>query len=145
MTTYSIFKGKQHYHKQASLDIQFCGTKDDSDFVVEIVLNDRVLVSQALVTTPTRLIHLFSDDPDEYELQIVVKGAPRGDMLHIQHIRIEGLNMRNTMEDSGTCMMNNTAHIPSEYMGLPGYQSLKFTTPIYPWLLANERKPTYYL
>ena len=141
----TIFQGKVPYRKQALLDIQFCGTKDDSDFVVEIVLNDRILVSQALNTTPTRLVHWFSDDPAEYELQIVLKGAPHGDMLHIQHIRIEGLNMRNTMEDSGTCVMNNIPHIPSEYMGLPGYQSLKFTTPIYPWLLENERKDTYYL
>ena len=32
----------------------------------------------------------------------------------------------------------------SEYMGQVGYQSLQFTTPIYPWLIANERKDTYY-
>jgi hypothetical protein len=48
------------------------------------------------------------------------------------------------MEDSGECQLDGEPAVPSEYMGQVGYQSLKFTTPIYPWLLANERKDTYY-
>jgi hypothetical protein len=74
-----------------------------------------------------------------------LRGKPTGAMLHLHIIRIEGLNMRLTMEDSGTCQLDGETAIPSEYMGQVGYQSLKFNTPIYHWLLKNERKPSYYL
>ena len=79
-----------------------------------------------------------------HELRIEISGRPMGAMLHIRSISIEGLCMRLTIMDSGTCKQNNEHAVPSEYMGQVGYQSLKFTTPIYPWLLANERDNTYY-
>lgn len=145
MTTYSIFDGKKPYRKQASLEVEFSGTLDGDDIVVEIVLDDRTLISQPLTTRVTKLIHMFDDEPGEHEFQILLKGNPQGSMLHIHHIHIEGLNMRMTMENSGTCVMNNVPHIPSSYMGQVGYQSLKFTTPIYPWLFGNEQHDHYYL
>lgn len=145
MITSSILNGKIPYRKQASLEIEFSGTKNGDDIEVDIVLDSRIILSQILTTEVIKLIHLFDDEPGEHELRIVFRGSSQGAMLHIHHIRIEGLNMRLTMEDSGTCVMDGIAHVPSEFMGQPGYQSLKFTTPIYPWLLANERKPTYYL
>ena len=145
LTTYSILNGKIPYRKQASLEIEFSGTKQENNITVEILLDERVVLSQLLTTEVTKLLHMFDDEPGERELRIVLKGTPQGAMLHVHHIRIEGLNLRLTMEDSGTCIMNNVPHIPSEYMGQAGYQSLKFSTPIYPWLLENERKPDYYL
>lgn len=145
LTTYSIFKGKQHYRKQAVLDIEFSGTKDDDKFIVEIIFDGRVLLSQSLTTQTTKLIHMIDDHPGEHHLQIVMSGTASGSMLHLHHILIEGLSMRNTMENSGTCVMAGVDHIPSEYMGQPGFQSLKFTTPIYPWLFENERNDQYYL
>ena len=146
MSIYStIFQGKVSYRKQASLEIEFSSTAQENNLTVEISLDDRVILLQPLTTKVTKLLHMFDDEPGEHELRIELKGNPQGAMLHIHHIRIEGLNLRLTMEDSGTCIMDNVAHVPSEYMGRPGHQSLKFTTPIYPWLLANERKPDYYL
>jgi hypothetical protein len=112
---------------------------------VEIAVDNRTLLSQPLTIKSTKLTYMVDDEPAQHELQIRLKGTPRGSQLHIHKILIEGLNMRMTMEDSGTCVMNNVDHVPSEYMGQAGYQSLKFTTPIYPWLLANEQKDTYYL
>jgi hypothetical protein len=141
----TIFQGKAAYRNQASLEIEFSSTAQENNLSVEISLDDRVILSQSLTTKVTKLLHMFDDEPSEHELRIELKGSPQGAMLHIHHILIEGLNLRLTMEDSGTCKMNNIDHVPSEYMGQPGYQSLKFTTPIYPWLLANERKDTYYL
>lgn len=141
----TILQGKVAYRKQASLEIEFSGTNDDDGMFVEIAVDDRILLLQPLTIKSTKLTHMFDDEPGEHELQIRLKGIPRGSQLHIQKILIEGLNMRMTMEDSGTCVMNNVDHIPSEYMGQVGFQSLKFTTPIYPWLLENERKDTYYL
>ena len=145
MITSSIFKGKIAYCKQVTLDIEFSGTRNEDNIDVDIVLNDRILLTQKLTTDVVKLRHMFSDEPGEHELKIVVRGNPQGAMLYIRDVRIEGLNMRNTFEHSGTCVMDNIAHVPSEHMGRPGHQSLKFTTPIYPWLLDNELKDTYYL
>ena len=146
MSIYStIIQGKVAYRKQASLEIEFSGTEQENNITVEISLDDRVILTQSLATKVTKLLHMFNDEPGEHELRIELKGDPQGARLHIHHILIEGLNLRLTMEDSGTCIMDNIEHVPSEYMGRPGYQSLKFTTPIYHWLLNNERKDTYYL
>lgn len=141
----SILKGKIPYRKQASLEIEFSGTHDDNDMIVEIALDDHVLLSQPLATNTTKFIHMVDDEPGEHELQIRLKGIPRGSQLRIHNIFIEGLNMRMVMEHCGTCIMNNTEHIPSEYMGQIGHQSLKFSTPIYPWLFENEQHDRYYL
>jgi hypothetical protein len=68
-------------------------------------------------------------------------------MLKIEYVWIEDLCMRKTLEDSGTCVFYQRPTeigIPSEYMGEPGEQVLTFSTPIYPWLFANEKYTGYY-
>lgn len=141
----SILKGKIPYRKQASLEIEFSGTHNDEGMIVEITLDNHTLLSQPLITEVTKFIYMVDDEPGDHELQIHLKGVPQGSQLRIHKILIEGLNMRMTMEHSGTCVMNNVAHVPSEYMGQIGYQSLKFSTPIYPWLFENEQHDRYYL
>lgn len=142
----TILDGKISYQKTALLEIEFSGTAADAAVVVVIVIDGRVMLAQQLSTNITRFKHSIPDHTEtaEHELRIEVHGRPTGAQLHIHSIRIEGLDLRLTMEDSGTCELDGEPAVPSEYMGQVGYQSLRFTTPIYPWLLANERKDTYY-
>ena len=147
MSIYStILDGKTPYQKTALLEIEFSGTAADAAVLVAIWIDGKVLMIQQLSTDTTRFEHAIPDhaDPAEHELRIEVRGQPTGAQLHIHSIRIEGLDLRLTMEDSGTCELDGEPAVPSEYMGQVGYQSLRFATPIYPWLLANERKGTYY-
>ena len=156
MSIYSnILDGKIHTAKTALLEIEFSATDNDSATQVSIVIDNQVVLSKKLSTAITKFEYaipepatVYSGAPEietiQHELRIEVSGQPTGARLHIHHIRIEGLCMRLTMEDSGTCELDGEPAVPSEYMGQVGYQSLKFTTPIYPWLLANERKDTYY-
>ena len=142
----TILDGKIPYQKTALIEIEFSGTADDAAMVVVVLIDGRTQMIQQLSTTITRFEHPIPDHTEtaEHEICIEVRGRPTGARLHIHSIRIEGLCMRLTMEDSGTCELNGEPAVPSEYIGQVGYQSLKFTTPIYPWLLANERKETYY-
>ena len=142
----NIIDGKVPYHKTALLEIDFSGTANDPGTFVIIIVDGQVAVTKQLSTNVTNFEYRISDTEEitEHELRIEVRGKPSGAMLHIHKIAIEGLNMRLTMEDSGTCQPDNKSAVPSEFMGQVGYQSLKFTTPIYPWLLANERKDSYY-
>jgi hypothetical protein len=142
----TILDGKTPYQKTALLEIEFSGTAADAAMFVAIWIDGKVLMVQQLSTDTTRFEHTIPDhaDPAEHELRIEVRGRPTGAQLHIHSIRIEGLDLRLTMEDSGTCELDGAPAVPSEYMGQVGYQSLQFATPIYPWLLANERKGTYY-
>ena len=147
MSIYSIITdGKIPYAKTALLEIEFSGTVDDPAMFVFILIDNEIVTTKQLSTDITRFKYNIpdSDETIEHELRIEVRGRPTGAMLHIHRICIEGLDMRLTMEDSGTCELDGEPAVPSEYMGQVGYQSLKFTTPIYPWLLANERKDTYY-
>lgn len=142
----TITDGKIPYEKTASLEIDFSGTANDPATFVFILIDNKIITTKQLSIEITEFKYNIpdSDETIEHELRIEVRGRPTGAMLHIHSIRIEGLDMRLTMEDSGTCELDGEPAVPSEYMGQVGYQSLRFTTPIYPWLLANERKDTYY-
>ena len=142
----NILDGKTPYNKTALIEIEFSGTSADPAMFVLIVIDDKVLMTKQLSADTTKFEYQLPDheNPAEHDLRIEVRGNPAGAMLHIHSICIEGLDMRLTMEDSGTCKLDGEPAVPSEYMGQVGYQSLQFTTPIYPWLIANERKDTYY-
>lgn len=147
----------------AALDIEFsAGTMINyqtwtpelgCDLQIQIILDKIVILDQALTTELTQFHYDFADtvDTQEHELQIVLSGVPDEQvedtnvMLKIHNIWIERLNMHLAMEDQGQYYHHSgEVHVPSEYMGCNGYWSLKFTTPIYPWLLEIERKPDYY-
>jgi hypothetical protein len=147
LNIYSIITdGKIPYVKTAVLEIEFSGTAEDPAMFVSILIDDKIVITKQLSTEITRFKYNIpdSDQTIEHELRIELSGLPMGAMLHIRTIRIEGLCMASTMRNSGTCEQNGEPTVPSECMGQVGYQSLKFTTPIYPWLLANEREDTYY-
>jgi hypothetical protein len=147
----NILDDKIPYEKTALLEIQFSCTRSTPLMSVVISVDKKNIIVQPFSTEVTQLSHKVPEPhnnsvepPQEHELCIEVRGEATGAMLHIHSIRIEGLCMRLTMEDSGTCELDGEPAVPSEYMGQVGYQRLKFMTPIYPWLLANERKDTYY-
>jgi hypothetical protein len=145
-----IVEGKIHYEKTALLEIEFSSTMDAPEMFVVISVDEKILLMKQFSAQTTEFKHKIPEPPSdskeiiEHELRIEVRGRPTGAMLHIHNICIEGLDMRLTMEDSGECQLDGEPAVPSEYMGQVGYQSLKFATPIYPWLFANERKDTYY-
>jgi hypothetical protein len=144
---YSIITdGKIPYVKTALLEIEFNGTAEESEMFVSILIDDKIVITKQLSTEITRFKFNIPDSNQtiEHELRIELSGRPMGPMLHIRSISIEGLCMRLTMSDSGTCKQDGETARPFQYMGQIGYQSLKFTTPIYPWLMANERNDTYY-
>jgi hypothetical protein len=142
----NIIDGKTPYLRTALLEIEFGGTANDPAMEVSIVVDNKVMLTKTLSTDITKFKCDIPDsnEAEQHEFRIELRGDPTGAMLHIRRISIEGLDLRLTMEDSGDCWFGEEPAIPSEYMGQVGYQSLQFTTPIYPWLLANERKDTYY-
>jgi hypothetical protein len=151
----NIIDGKTPAVITALLEIEFSATSQDPAAQVHIVIDNKIMLTKKFSTDITKFEYaipepktvygiLSEKDITEHELRIIVSGRPTGAQLRIHSIRIEGLDMRLTMEDSGTCELDGEPAVPSEYMGQVGYQSLWFTTPIYPWLLANERKDTYY-
>jgi hypothetical protein len=142
----NIIDGKTPYAKTAVLEIEFTGTANDPAMEVSIVVDDKVMLTKTLSTDVTKFECRIPDsnETEQHEFRIELRGKPTGAMLQIRRISIEGLDLRLTMEDSGTSELGGEPSVASEYMGQVGYQSLRFTTPIYPWLLANERKDTYY-
>ena len=146
MSIYSIITdGKIPYVKTALLEIEFSGTAEDPAMFVSILIDEKIVTAKQLSTEITRFKYNIPDSNQtiEHELRIEISDQSMGAMVHIHRISIEGLCMRLTMRDSGTCKQNGEPAMPTEYM-CQGYQSLKFTTPIYPWLLANEREDSYY-
>lgn len=147
----------------AELDIEFsAGTMIndqtwtpvlDCDLRIQIILDQQVLLDQALTTELTKFHYDFIDTvhTQEHELQIFLSGVPEEQaenanvMLKVHNLWIERLNMHSALEDYGQYIHdNNKVQVPSEYLGCNGYWSLKFTTPIYAWLLDKECKPEYY-
>lgn len=165
-----ILQGKIQYVKRASLDIVFgfgniinhtqwepAGQDFFTDLQVEIYLDDQLLLKQYSDDQVHEFHYDFEDSSTttERELRIGCSGfLPKHfpvfeivPMLYIQSVHIEGLDMHQTLIDHGQAVYHDDpTQERSAYprIGHNGYQSLKFTTPIYAWLLDNERKDAYY-
>jgi hypothetical protein len=104
--------------------------------------------------------HMFEDSESvtEHSLKITLTGlddihrvyldnvGELAPMMRIDGIWIEHLSMRLVFEDHGQCFYDNTTdpQIPSEFIGQNGTQLLKFSTPIYPWLMSVQKKSDYF-
>ena len=104
--------------------------------------------------------HMFEDSESvtEHSLKITLTGLDNvhrvyldnvgelAPMMRIEGIWIEQLSMRLVLEDYGQCFYDNTTdpQIPSEFIGQNGTQVLKFSTPIYPWLMSVQKKSDYF-
>jgi hypothetical protein len=134
--------------------------KPYDSLTVSITLDGNLLL-ESNVNSLVKLNHEFTDSEETTSrcLKIIVKGFDEkfccyvdgigevSPMIKIDSFQIENLNMMLTMEDSGKCFYDDSPtdeSVPSMVIGQNGFQVLEFTTPIYPWLLANERKPEYY-
>jgi hypothetical protein len=129
------------------------------DLQVIVELDNNVLFEDRL-TQKIEFEHMFEDSESitEHVLKISLSGLVDshrvyldnvGDlapMMRIEGIWIEQLSMRLVFEDHGQCFYDNTTdpQIPSEFVGQNGTQVLKFSTPIYPWLMSVQKKPDYF-
>jgi len=129
------------------------------DLRVQVKLDNAVLIDNNL-SQPINTEHLFEDSETvtEHAITITLSGVDDSHQVNLKNIgnlspmmRIEGiwieqLSMRLVLEDYGQCFYtgSNDLHVPSEFVGQSGTQILKFSTPIYPWLLSMQRKPTYF-
>jgi len=163
-------EGKIAYIKRASLDIVFsfgnivnhvtwipADENFHRDLQIEIYLDDQLLLSQLSDDKVHEFHYDFEDSTDllQRELRIGCSGfLPKHfpvfeivPMLYIQKVCIEGLNMHQLMLDhSQGVYVDDEDRDQAAYprIGHNGYMSLKFETPIYPWLLKKEQDNFYY-
>ena len=131
------------------------------DLVVQISLSDQILFEQSVGTGVTTFSYNMIDSSqlELKQLKIQLKGINsnhhqhvlgKGDvavMLRIHNVWLEELSLRQVLENLGTCfndLLPATSSMPSEFMGINGYQLLEFTTPVYRWLLDQHVKFSYY-
>jgi hypothetical protein len=132
-----------------------------SNWKVDVELDGAVMASHTFLTPD---MDVYFDFPDTDELTshtISVKFSGKdpventtienfgegNPMWIIKKIQIEKLNMFQTFEDVGKCICYDSpdiVQVPSKFMGSNGYHQLEFTTPMYHWLLDNEKESMYY-
>lgn len=121
---------------------------------------DNVVLFESNLAQQIEFEHMFEDSESitDHVLKISLSGLVDshrvyldnvGDlapMMRIEGIWIEQLSMRLAFEDHGQCFYDNITdpQIPSEFIGQNGIQLLKFSTPIYPWLMSVQKKPDYF-
>jgi len=130
--------------------------------VVTVTLDDCVLAQQNM-QQPLNLECEFLDTSDytEHCLTITVEGfdlkfydhvqgiGSPYPMIRIDTLSIEDLSMLQLIQDLDTRVSyqdSNTVEtsVMPLYMGSRSYQTLKFSTPIYVWLLDNDMRFGYY-
>jgi hypothetical protein len=133
---------------------------DSTDYTVnlafEVLLNDTVVFATEHVAHPTAVEFNIADDEGEHELKFVLKNKSpshtvideQGNIvsdavLSIANVSIDGITLGHMFSEQ-TCYYHdfNGAELLAEHkffgvMGCNGYVSLKFSTPIYLWLLEN--------
>jgi len=129
------------------------------DLQISIELDNNVLF-QSQLDQQIEFEHMFEDSEsiNEHVLKISLNGLNDSHRVYLDHVgdlapmmRIEGiwieqLSMRLVLEDHGQCFYDDASdpQIPSEFVGQNGTQVLKFSTPIYPWLMSVQKKPDYF-
>ena len=133
---------------------------DSSDYTAkltfEVLLNDSVMFTTEHVSEPTSITIAVSDDDAEHELKFVLKNKTHehtklneaGDiasdaMLSISNIAFDDIKLGHMFFEQALYLhdMNGSQSMNQHKfygnMGCNGYVSLKFSTPVYIWLLEN--------
>jgi len=130
-------------------------TSPQAELVLSIVLDDAVVFEQT-ITEPTKFYHTLSDADAEHELKFILSNKlpkhtqidEQGNILAdacivIKDLEFDALELGQIVPEITvyTHDFNGTGQSIQEkfysHMGCNGTVSLKFTTPIYLWLLEN--------
>jgi hypothetical protein len=131
-------------------------TNPDSALQLEIwINNEKILDSQ--IVEPRHFEYRMPDDDDgEYELKFLLKNKKDSDttvdelgnilhdsLINISNIKVDDIEVNQLMYHLVTYTHDNNGHGPVTEnkffgtLGCNGTATLKFTTPIYLWLLEN--------
>lgn len=163
-----IFSGKIHYEKYFTLSVKLITgymfefnnwvPEQIGDFDFSISVDSNILFRNSMDQMVTTL-DLKIPDPEsvtdhvlKFEMHRVPPVIKRNNktyhpVIKIDNVQFDSLAMNRLLEDDGQCVFYNRpfeSNNPGEFIGETGYYSLNFQTPIYPWLLKNEKKPDYY-
>ena len=122
----------------------------------EVWIDDTCVLDQAHVNKPVDVEHEFSDDDSEHLLRITLKNKlpehtqvdDQGNiisdaLLTVSNIRFDAIDCTQIVCDHGVYRHNfngTGSEIEDQFfsdMGCNGTVELKFTTPVYLWLLEN--------
>jgi len=122
----------------------------------EVLLNDTVVFATEHVAQPTAVEFDIADDDGDHELKFVLKNKlsthtvidehsniVSDAVLSIANVAMDGIKLGHMFSEQTHYHHDfNGAELLAEYkffgdMGCNGYVSLKFSTPIYLWLLEN--------
>jgi hypothetical protein len=142
----------------SSIEISCCISTTDAlvPLGIEIWLDEQRIFDQPCVTDKISWRHSLSDNDGEHEIRWILKNKTQdhtkldeqGNILHdtrliIKDVKFDDIELGQVfIEKSSYCHDFNGTAAPVEQkfygeMGCNGTVSLKFTTPIYLWLLEN--------
>ena len=139
-----------------SITFDLDSTDYTAELTFEVLLNDTVVFATQHVTQPTAVEFAIADDEGEHELKFVLKNKTQDHtvvdehgnivsdaMLSIANVAMDEIKLGHMFFEQ-TCYHHDTngsqLFIKDKFfgsMGCNGHVSLKFSTPIYMWLLEN--------
>jgi hypothetical protein len=131
-------------------------TDASAELGLEIWLDDQQIFNQDSVTETMQFSHTLSDAPAQHELRFVMKNKQishtvlddQGNIvvdacLQLRDLAFDGINLGNIVTEKSQYQhdFNGTKPLTQDTfygtMGCNGTVSLKFTAPLYIWLLEN--------
>ena len=128
----------------------------DNPVGLEVWLDNNLVHDFILVTGPTPVIFDVADDDGEHELRFVLKNKTQDhtkideqgnivadSVITINKIMFDGIDLGHGLTEQSVYTHNFNGNGPETQekfygtMGCNGTVSLKFTTPVYLWLLEN--------
>ena len=141
----------------SSITFDLASTDYSAKLAFDVLLNNTVVFATEHVAQPTTVEFDIADDEGEHELKFVLKnkthvhttidnhGKITSDaMLSIANMSIDGIKLGHMFsEQTHYHHDTNGSQLLAEHkffgsMGCNGYVSLKFSTPIFLWLLTNS-------
>jgi len=140
----------------ANISFDINTTDDTSQLGVEVWIDNVCAYQNDHVMEQYHFTHDMNDDDGEHELKIVLKGKTNNHtkideqgnitkdaLISVTNIQIDGINVTQLFHAQAQYNHDfNGTQAPIkdtfyEHLGCNGTVSLKFTTPIYLWLLEN--------
>jgi hypothetical protein len=140
----------------ASITFDLDNTDYTAKLAFEVLLNDTVVFATEHVAQPTTVAFNITDDEGEHELKFVLKNKTHDHtiidehsnivsdaMLSIANVSVDGIKLGHMFFEQ-TCYhhdTNGSQQLAEDKffgaMGCNGYVILKFSTPLFLWLMEN--------
>lgn len=143
--------------QKVRLSLDVVNSSNNHNIGIELRLDDQLFFDQMISSGTHHIVHEFNDEEKDHYLYIILKGKTPSDtkiddqgnivedvVIDIKNISVDNINIDRLIQELGQYIHDGngadlvrSVHPFYGHMGCNGHVQLKFSCPVYLWLLEN--------